>query len=117
MHRARKPATERAVRHDGWTPARRRQFVEALAAGRCVRHACTGVGLSREAAYKLRRRDPMFAQEWQTALRTAREDAAEAFLASLPENLRRTMSELSARCELRTSGTPAEDTVRVVRAV
>jgi len=117
MQGATKPVTERPVRHDGWTPARRRQFIEGLAAGRDVRRACAGVGLSREAAYKLRRRDPVFAQEWQTALRTARENAAEAFLASLPENLRRTMSELSARCELRGAGKPAQDTVRVVARV
>lgn len=115
MYTTQKPRA--APRHDGWTPARSRRFIEALAAGHDVRRACAGVGLSREAAYKLRRRDPVFAQEWQTTLRTAREDDAEAFLASLPENLRRTMSELSARCELRATGKPAGDTVRVVNRV
>ena len=60
---------------------------------------------------------PVFAQEWQTTLRTARENAGQAFLAALPERLRRTMSELSARCELRTGGMPAGNTVRLVRDV
>ena len=108
---------EPTVRHDGWTRARRRQFIEALAAGRCVRRACAIAGLSREGAYKLRRRDPEFAQDWETALRTAREHADEAFFAALPEDLRRTMSGLSGMCELRPAGMPAENTVRLVRAV
>jgi hypothetical protein len=111
------PLAERPIRHDGWTPARRRHFIEALAAGLSVSRARANIGLSREGAYKLRRRDPQFAQEWQTALRTARENADEAFFAALPEHLRRTMSELSGRCELRPIGTPAEDTVRLVSAV
>ena len=93
------PATnkplEHSVRRDGWTPLRRRRFTESLASGRDVRRACADVGLSREGAYKLRRRDPVFAREWQAALLTARQAAAEAFLAGLPEDLRRTMSELS----------------------
>jgi hypothetical protein len=95
MHGTTNPATERPVRRDGWTPLRRQRFTESLASGRDVRRACADVGLSREGAYKLRRRDPVFAREWQTALLTARQDAAESFLAGLPENLRRTMSELS----------------------
>ena len=94
MHATSKPI-ERAVRRDGWTPLRRRRFTDALASGRNVRRACADVGLSREGAYKLRRRDPVFAGEWQAALLAAQEAADDAFLAGLPENLRRTMSALS----------------------
>jgi hypothetical protein len=111
------PPAEPTIRHDGWTPARRRQFLESLAAGLIVSRACAAAGLSRVSAYKLRRRDPVFAQEWQTAVRTARENAGQAFLAALPERLRRTMSQLSAICELRTGGMPAGNTVRLVRDV
>ncbi len=43
-------------RRDGWTPARQRQFVAALAGGGCVLAACRRVGQSAEAYYRLRRR-------------------------------------------------------------
>src|SRR6187399_3005806 len=55
------------TRHDGWTPARKAQFLEALADDGNVRAACARVGLSREAAYRLRRRDPLFARAWAAA--------------------------------------------------
>ena len=107
----------RQIRRDGWTPERRKQFLEAIAAGNDVRRACALVGLSRRAAYKLRRREPAFAQAWDAALRSARAAAEEAFLAMLPERLRRTMSELSGECELRGDGRVALDTVTVVAGV
>lgn len=65
------PAT--ATRHDGWTPARKAQFLESLAGDGNVRAACARVGLSREAAYRLRRRDPLFARAWAAAQLQARE--------------------------------------------
>jgi len=43
-------------RHDGWTPARQRAFIVALAETACVEEAAAHVGLSRAAAYALRRR-------------------------------------------------------------
>jgi hypothetical protein len=111
-------ATEaRPIRHDGWTPERRQRFLELLAAGLDVRRACAGVGLSRQAAYTLRRRDPAFAQAWDGALRSVRVAEDEAFLAMLPERLRRTMSELSGECKLGDRGCAAQDTVRVVVGV
>ena len=111
------PLPARAVRRDGWTPSRRQDFLAALAAGCDVRRASGRVGLSREGAYRLRRRDPEFAQAWRTARQAARAAADEAFLAMLPERLRRTMSELSGRCELRGAGHPALDPVTIVNRV
>ena len=106
--------TAPAVRRDGWTPARRKRFLDLLAAGFDVRRACAGVGLSRQAAYTLRRRDPAFAQAWDGALRSARAAEDEAFLAMLPERLLRTVSELSGECELRGGGGALQDCVKVV---
>ena len=45
-----------AIRHDGWTPVRKAQFLDHLARHGNVRAACAAVGLSPEAAYKARRR-------------------------------------------------------------
>jgi hypothetical protein len=95
------PLAEPKYRHDGWTPERRQLFLGFLASGVDVRRACAAVGLSRQAAYKLREREPAFAQAWDEALRSARRAAEEGWLAMLPERLRRTMSELSGECELR----------------
>lgn len=66
-----------AVRHDGWTPARKILFLYELAACGSVRTACSEAGLSPEAAYKLRRRDALFARAWAAALVLAREASAE----------------------------------------
>src|SRR6187549_3736284 len=61
-----------ATRHDGWTAARKAHFLDALAGEGNVRAACARVGLSREAAYRLRRRDALFARAWAAALVLAR---------------------------------------------
>ena len=69
------PAT--TVRHDGWTPERRTQFLDRLAQDGNVLASCALVGLSREAAYRLKRRDPLFARAWAAAQALAREASAE----------------------------------------
>lgn len=66
-----------AIRHDGWTPARRTQFLDHLANDGSVRAACGRVGMSRDAAYRLRRRDVLFARAWDAALVLARAASAE----------------------------------------
>jgi hypothetical protein len=71
------PATVPAVRHDGWTEVRKVHFLEHLAGHGNVRAACSSVGMSHEAAYRLRRRDPLFARAWGAALVLAREASAE----------------------------------------
>ena len=99
---------ERTPRRTPCTPrrldARAPATVPRLSRGVDVRRACSAVGLSREAAYKLERREPAFARAWDEALRAARQAAEEAFLAMLPERLLMTMSELSGECELRGAG-------------
>lgn len=63
-----------APRHDGWSPARQREFLEHLAVSGLVRTACAAVGISREAAYRLRQRreGAAFALGWDAALLLAR---------------------------------------------
>jgi hypothetical protein len=66
-----------ATRRDGWSPERKLRFLDRLAARGNVRAASAAVGMSREAAYTLRRRDPLFARGWAAALVLARESSAE----------------------------------------
>lgn len=70
-------ASQPTTRHDGWTPARKILFFYELAACGSVRTACSEAGMSPEAAYKLRRRDALFARAWAAALVLAREASAE----------------------------------------
>jgi hypothetical protein len=66
-----------AIRRDGWTPERITQFLDHLANDGSVRAACGRVGMSREAAYRKRRRDAVFARTWDAALVLARAASAE----------------------------------------
>lgn len=66
-----------ATRQDGWSPERKIRFLDHLSAKGNVRSACAAVGMSHEAAYRLRRRDPLFARGWDAALTLAREANAE----------------------------------------
>ncbi len=52
----------------GWTGERKARFLDHLAIRGHVRSACARVGLSAESAYRLRRRDPLFAREASTQL-------------------------------------------------
>lgn len=71
--------TTLAARHDGWTPARQRLFLEALAAGHTVIDACSLVGLSHQSAYAFRNRPggAAFALGWQAAQLLARQHLAD----------------------------------------
>lgn len=71
------PISVPTIRHDGWTPGRRIQFLDHLAGRGNVRAACAHVRMSAEAAYRLRRRDAGFARAWNTALALAREACAD----------------------------------------
>ena len=57
-------------RHDGWTPERQSQFLEALAQCGCVDEACRRVGMGRSSAYELRARmdAESFRAGWSVAL-------------------------------------------------
>jgi hypothetical protein len=52
----------------GWTGEKKAVFLDHLAQNGNVRGACARVGMSREAAYRLRRRDADFARGWGAAM-------------------------------------------------
>jgi hypothetical protein len=60
----------RSARRDGWTPARQLHFLDVLALTRSVTRAAAAAGMSRESAYRLRKRHPesLFASAWDRAL-------------------------------------------------
>jgi hypothetical protein len=64
------PAPRGSSRYDGWTPARQRAFVKALAETGCVRRAARWVGMSEVGAYQLRKAPGAegFARAWEEAL-------------------------------------------------
>jgi hypothetical protein len=57
----------RRMRADGWTAARQRVFLKALAATGVVRDACRKAGISSTSAYRTRRISDSFAQAWNKA--------------------------------------------------
>jgi hypothetical protein len=62
------------TRHDGWTGARRRRFLDMLAQTGVVADACRAVGISRHSAYALRNRagGRAFALAWDGAILISR---------------------------------------------
>ena len=58
-------------RHDGWTPDKQLEFIQALADCGCVDEAARRVGMSRNSAYELRRRPD--AQAFRLAWGAAKE--------------------------------------------
>jgi len=71
------------LRHDGWTPDRRRDFLANLADGHTVEDACRLVGKSVSSVYALRRRadGAAFALGWRAATLVARDHLADTMLA------------------------------------
>jgi hypothetical protein len=61
-------------RHDGWTRLRQRLFLEELADCGIVTHAAARAGMTRQSAWRLRRRSEgtPFAQQWDEALEPKR---------------------------------------------
>ncbi len=57
-----------AVPARGWTLAKRERFLDTLAATAHVKMAAAAAGVNRTNAYRLRRRDPVFAGLWLQAL-------------------------------------------------
>lgn len=64
----------RAQRHDGWTPKRRKTFLETLGETANVRAAALKAGKSACGVYALRRRDAAFARAWDDALSGAMDE-------------------------------------------
>jgi putative acetyltransferase len=69
------PTVALRERHDGWTPAKQRLFLEHLAETGVVKEAAQRVGMSEQGAYKLRlRKDAQpFSQGWKAALHIGRQ--------------------------------------------
>jgi hypothetical protein len=59
---------QRAVRRDSWTKTKRAAFIAELESSCNVRRACAAAGVGKDAAYGLRRRDPVFAAAWAAAI-------------------------------------------------
>ena len=76
------PVRTAAKRRDGWTPARQRAFIRALAASGIVASAARSVGMGATSAYALRRRTgaQSFAAAWDRAREIARAAALERVL-------------------------------------
>lgn len=64
------PVPRQCNRHDGWTPERQRDFIEALADTGSVDAACKAVNMSTVGAYHLRRQSggEEFRAAWERAL-------------------------------------------------
>lgn len=64
------PVPSASTRHDGWTPARQRDFIDRLARIGLVASAARAVGMSPKSAYALRKRGgaESFAAAWDAAL-------------------------------------------------
>ena len=71
--RNRRPVPQ-PCRRDGWTADRQLGFLDILARTNSVSAAAASVGMSRESAYRLRRRDPagLFAAAWDRAVGAGR---------------------------------------------
>lgn len=62
----------RRLRHDGWTPEKKRLFLECFAECGVIVDACEAAGMSARAVYNLRDRDPLFAAGLDAACVKAR---------------------------------------------
>jgi hypothetical protein len=64
------PVPTASKRHDGWTPARQRDFIEALGQCGLIGAAARAVGMTAKSAYRLRARDgaQSFRAAWDVAL-------------------------------------------------
>jgi hypothetical protein len=79
-------------RRDGWTPFARRLFLEVLAETGRVSRACEYAGLTKQSAYALRHRDPVFAAGWDAACELARAPLADALYEQAMEGVTDTIT-------------------------
>jgi hypothetical protein len=80
------------ARRDGWTPAARRLFLEVVAKTGIVTRACAYAGMSRDSAYALRYRDPLFAAGWDAADLLARDPLADGIREQAAEGITETIT-------------------------
>lgn len=83
------PAELRA-RRDGWTPVRQAEFIGYLAETRCIKQAAERVGMSRESAYRLRRKPGAegFVAAWNYVLDAPETPKAKVTLERLLQRVR-----------------------------
>ncbi len=72
--------------HGRWTSALRVRFLDRLSVWGNVGAAAADCGLSRQSVYKLRRRDPLFAREWDAALARLREKLEQELARRIADN-------------------------------
>lgn len=86
-------------RHDGWSPYRQRDFLNALARGFSVTRAAAMVGMSRQSAYALREsaRGAAFALGWDAALLRARDVLADTLIDRAFNGVRETVTQDDGR--------------------
>ena len=98
-----KPASAPGAKADNtrWTGAKASAFLKHLARCGKVAEAARAVGMSRQAAYRLRDRAPLFAHYWDDALELARRRRAKA------RKGRRAIHPLLARSPLAPDARPA----------
>ena len=79
-------------RSDGWTPAARMGFLRLVSEHGRVSQACQCVGLSKQSAYSLRARDPLFAIGWDAACQMARLPLADSLYEQATDGLTDTIT-------------------------
>lgn len=79
-------------RSDGWTPFARRLFLEVLSETGRVTTACEYAQLTKQSAYALRARDPLFAASWDAACEIARAPLADALYERAIEGVTETIT-------------------------
>ncbi len=80
------------VRRDGWTPFARRLFLQVLGETGRVSLACEYCRLTKQSAYALRARDPVFAAGWDAACEIARAPLADALYERAIEGVTETIT-------------------------
>ena len=80
------------TRSDGWTPFARRLFLEVLSQTGRVTTACEYAQLTKQSAYALRARDPLFAASWDAACEIARAPLADALYERAIEGVTETIT-------------------------
>jgi hypothetical protein len=81
-----------ASRIDGWTPFARKLFLSTLAGTGRVKLAAEYAGLTKQSAYALRARDPVFAAGWDAACELARMPLADALYEQAVEGITETVT-------------------------
>ena len=85
------------ARTDGWTPFARKLFLQVVAESGRVSTACQYASLSKQSAYALRARDPLFAAGWDAACELARTPLADTLYEQAVDGLTDTITREDGR--------------------